>query len=108
MEKSRFSLRRRDRLCIIAEILNASNEVASKRDIMREANLSSLQFGLYIGALQDLGLIERRLKRKRFEYKTTEKGTRHLQIYNEVVRFLAPSISEHLLHAHSQVVFLAR
>ena len=67
----------RDRLSIVAAILEASNGGSSKTHIMYQANLSFLLLEKYLGIAFSSGLIERRS----FKYHLTQHGKDFLKTY---------------------------
>ncbi len=82
------SRKRRDRLFIMAEILNVATEGALKTQIMYRANLSFAQLNEYLSLLLDLSLLETAETPERSIYKTTDKGLRYLQSYREIRELL--------------------
>jgi predicted transcriptional regulator len=72
----------RSRSDIIGLILEAANGGATKTKIMYKAFLSFAQLREYLSMLSEKGLIEYQDGIQR--YKTTEKGIRLLQIYNQM------------------------
>ena len=82
------SRKRRDRSCIMAEILEVAREGALKTQVMYQANLSFAQLNEYLVLLSDLNLLEAVNTSKRTVYKTTGKGLRYLQSYKEIRKML--------------------
>lgn len=82
------SRRRRDRLFIMAEILDVARGGALKTQVMYGANLSFAQLNEYLSLLLNLNLLEAIESRERTSYKTTEKGLRFLQSYKEIRELL--------------------
>lgn len=80
--------RRRDRLLIMAEILEVTVDGVLKTQIMYKANLSFAQLNEYLNVLLDLNLIEIHNSNERRYYKTTPKGIRYLQSYREIRELL--------------------
>lgn len=72
----------RSRSDIIGLILEAANGGATKTKIMYKAFLSFAQLREYLSMLSEKGLIEYQDGTQR--YRTTEKGIRLLQIYNQM------------------------
>jgi predicted transcriptional regulator len=72
----------RSRTDIAEMILEAANGGATKTKIMYKAFLSYAQLKEYLAVLIENGLIE--YEDVRQLYRTTEKGLRLLQIYNQV------------------------
>lgn len=77
---------RRDRLYIMAEILEVTLEGALKTQVMYRANLSFAQLNHYLTVLIDLELLEK--KREKAIYKTTTKGMRFLESYKQIQELL--------------------
>jgi predicted transcriptional regulator len=75
-------MRYRSRTDIAALILEAANGGAAKTKIMYKAFLSYAQLKEYLDMLIENGLIEHNVKEQIF--KITEKGSRFLQLYNQV------------------------
>lgn len=82
------SRRRRDRLSIMAEILDVAREGALKTQIMYRANLSFVQVNEYISLLLGLKLLNVSETPERTVYKTTDKGLKYLQGYREIKQLL--------------------
>lgn len=76
--------KRRDRLLIMAEILEVAIDGALKTQLMYRANLSFAQLNEYIKILVDLGLLSIDNNSQRTVYRTTQKGMRYLQSYREI------------------------
>ena len=72
----------RSRSDIIGLILEAANGGATKTKIMYKAFLSFAQLREYLSMLAEKGLIE--YEEGVQKYRTTEKGIRLLQIYNQM------------------------
>jgi predicted transcriptional regulator len=79
---------RRDRLLIIAEILNIARRGSLKTRIMYTGNLSFAQLKEYLTLLMDFNLLEVAKKSQRTVYKTTDKGLQYLQSYEEIRELL--------------------
>lgn len=77
--------RRRDKLFIIAEILEIAKEGTLKTQIMYKANLSFAQLKEYLSLLTELNLLEKNLIDEKTYYKTTEKGLKFLESYKEIL-----------------------
>jgi len=82
------SSKRRDRLYIIAEILERAKDSALKTQIMYGANLSFTQLNDYINFMLKSELLEKILLNGREVYKATEKGMNFLQRYREITELL--------------------
>jgi predicted transcriptional regulator len=80
--------KRRDRLYIMAEILEVTLEGALKTQVMYKANLSFAQLQQYLSLLLDLNLLELTESNKKALYKTTIKGMRFLESYKQIQELL--------------------
>jgi predicted transcriptional regulator len=83
-----ISSRRRDRLSIIAEILDKAREGVLKTRIMYKANLSFAQINEYLSLIVDLDLLEVVKNPEKTIYKTTNRGLEYLQGYKEIRELL--------------------
>jgi len=79
-----FEKRGRDRLGILAEILEVAMDGCLKTQIMYRANLSFRQLKEYLSLMLDLRLIESPEANGKMIYRTTVKGLRVLQAYQEI------------------------
>ena len=82
------SRKRRDRLFIMAEILDVAREGTLKTQVMYRANLSFAQLNEYLSLLLDLNLLEAIETPEKTIYKTTRKGLRYLRSYREIRELL--------------------
>ena len=76
--------KRRDRLTIIAQILNIARERTLKTHIMYRANLSFAQVTYYLSFLQELGFLDVKTKDGRAIFKRTPKGVKYLENFAEI------------------------
>ena len=83
METSR-NRKRRDRLYIMAEVLEIAKNGCLKTQIMYRANLSFAQLNDYLGFLLDVGLLKQAEEDGKDVYRTTSKGARFLQNYYRI------------------------
>lgn len=88
--------KRRDRLYIIAEMLDIAKEGALKTQIMYKGNLSFSQLNIYLKLLLDTNLLETMRKGRKTIYKTTEKGVEYMQSYKAVLETLNEDTGENL------------
>jgi len=95
------SRRRRDRLFIMAEILEVAKEGVLKTQIMYRANLSFAQLNEYLSLLLDLELLEAVKKPQKNTYKTTDKGLRFLQSYIDIRELLTKNKGNNTREANS-------
>ena len=89
-----MSQKRRDRLTIMAEILNAAREGTVKTQIMYRADLSFAQLRQYVTFLQEVKLLRVNTENGRTIYKRTPKGVRYLETFAEI-KGLLKKTSEH-------------
>jgi len=82
------SPKRRDKLYIIAEILEIAKEGTLKTQIMYRANLSFTQLKDYLKFMLKISLLEKIVQNGKELYKSTEKGLDFLQRYREIRELL--------------------
>jgi predicted transcriptional regulator len=82
------SSKRRDRLYIIAEILEIAKDGVLKTQIMYRGNLSFTQLNDYLKFMLKNELIEKVLMNDKEVYKATDKGIDFLQRYREITELL--------------------
>jgi predicted transcriptional regulator len=82
------SSKRRDKLYIIAEILEIAKDGTLKTQIMYKANLSFTQLNDYLGFMLRISLIDKTVENDREIYRATEKGLDFLQRYREISELL--------------------
>ncbi len=99
------SRKRRDRLYIIAEILNVAKEGSLKTQIMYSANLSFAQLNEYISFLLKMKLLGVNTDEAKTVYKTTGKGLKYLQNYEEIAQLLSKE-EENPVKVNSQIFWL--
>ncbi|MEM3627516.1 MAG: winged helix-turn-helix domain-containing protein [Candidatus Bathyarchaeia archaeon] len=85
---SNHHAKRRDKLYIIAEILEIARNGALKTQIMYRANLSFTQLNEYIKFMLEVNLLDKILEDHREIYKATAKGIAFLQYYHEMIELL--------------------
>lgn len=85
METSRT---RRDRLYIIAQILSIAKDGSLKTQIMYRANLSFAQLNEYLNFLIKRELLNINSDNGKTIYRTTVKGVKYLQSYEEISKLL--------------------
>ena len=89
-----MSRKRRDRLTIMAQILNIAREGTLKTQIMYRANLSFAQLNEYLSFLEEIKLLRVSKKDGRVIYKTTPKGLKYLENFAGI-KDLLEKTSEH-------------
>jgi len=82
------STKRRDKLCIIAEILEIAKEGTLKTQIMYKANLSFAQLNEYMKFMLKVKLLEKLTNQGKDVYMVTEKGLDFLQRQCELSELL--------------------
>jgi len=80
--------KRRDKLYIVAEILEIARDGSLKTQIMYRANLSFTQLNDYLRFMLKINLLERVLQNDREIYRATAKGLDFLQRYREINELL--------------------
>ena len=80
--------KRRDKLYIVAEILEIARDGSLKTQIMYRANLSFTQLNDYLRFMLKINLLERVLENDREVYRATGKGVDFLQRYREINELL--------------------
>ena len=80
--------KRRDRLYILAEILNIAKGGCLKTQIMYRANLSFAQLNEYLNFLTKMEFLEIQNENKKNTYTTTVKGDRYLEKYKDISNLL--------------------
>jgi predicted transcriptional regulator len=91
---------RRDRLHIMAEIIEATKEGQLKTRIMYSANLSFSQVNEYLSFLTERGFLRVYVENGKKFYKTTAKGNQYIENYREIsnlLRTIKPFETETLL-----------
>lgn len=82
------SAKRRDKLFIMAEILEIAREGTLKTQIMYRANLSFTQLNDYLGFMLKNNLLALIIRNDKDVYVVTEKGMDFLQRYREITELL--------------------
>jgi predicted transcriptional regulator len=82
------SSKRRDKLYIVAEILEIAKEGTLKTQIMYKANLSFTQLNDYLKFMLKIGLLDKVHENDKERYETTAKGMDFLQRYREITELL--------------------
>jgi predicted transcriptional regulator len=80
--------KRRDKLYIIAEILEIARDGVLKTQIMYRANLSFTQLNEYIRFMLKNELLDKVILNDKELYKATSKGLNFLQRYHEITELL--------------------
>ena len=80
--------KRRDKLIIMAEIIDIARKGTSKTNIMYKANLSFDQLNQYLSVLSDSSLLEILACERGIYYKATPKGTDLVEKQRQVINLL--------------------
>ena len=80
--------KRRDRLYIIADILEIAKGGSLKTQIMYRANLSFAQLNEYLSFLIKMNLLEIKIENSKNIYRTTAKGEKYLEKYKDLANLL--------------------
>jgi predicted transcriptional regulator len=81
---------RRDRLNIMAEIMEAAKGSQLKTRIMYMVNLSFSQVNEYLSFLTERGFLRVHVKKRKKFYETTTKGELYIENYKEMSNLLRP------------------
>lgn len=85
---------RRDRLGILAEILEVAKNNEGKTRIMYSVNLSFSQINEYLKFLTQMGFIEIQKTNGKKRYQTTSKGYDYIDNYVDMSKLLVPKEAE--------------
>jgi len=80
--------KRRDKLVIIAEIIDVARNGTSKTHIMFKANLSFSQLNQYLSVLIETNLLEKQMVEGREIYRPTIKGLQFVEKQCEIINLL--------------------
>ena len=80
--------KRRDKLRIIAQILETAKGPTLKTQIMYKANLSFEQLNEYLEFMTNLDLLEKLAVRRKEMYKATQKGADFAARFQEITQLL--------------------
>jgi len=81
--------KRRDHLCIMAEIMGVAESGESKTQIMNKANISFNQLTKYLRILTRLSLLEKTLERGKEIFTVTKKGRDFLAHHEQIMKLLS-------------------
>jgi len=90
---------RRDRLHIMAEIMEVAKESKLKTRIMYKVNLSFSQVNEYLSFLTEMGFLRVRVENGQKLYETTAKGKLYIENYMEMSNLLRSQD-----HAEAQIL----
>lgn len=80
--------KRRDKLFIVAEILDIAKDGSLKTQIMYRANLSFTQLNDYLRFMLKISLLDKVRENDKETYRATDKGLDFLQRYREITELL--------------------
>jgi predicted transcriptional regulator len=83
---------RRDRLAIMAEIMEISKGGRLKTQIMYGVNLSFSQLREYLSFLTKMGFLRVRENNRKKVYETTTKGIQYIESYSEMSNLLRTNV----------------
>jgi predicted transcriptional regulator len=86
--------KRRDKLVIMAEIIEIAKKGASKTHIMFKASLSFSQLNEYIMLLEETGLLEKTANDGKNLYVATEKGLGFMEKQCQLIKLVNESVSK--------------
>jgi predicted transcriptional regulator len=87
--------KRRDRLIIMAEIIDIARKGISKTSIMYKANLSFEQLNQYLLVLSESSLLEPLACERGIFYKATPKGTDFVEKQRQIINLLNEGNNRH-------------
>jgi predicted transcriptional regulator len=80
--------KRRDKLVIMADILQIAQKGALKTQILYKANMSFAQLKLYLNLLTATDMLKKTRRKHREIYEATPKGLEFLKTHREIMDFL--------------------
>lgn len=99
-----FRRRERDRIGIIAQILEMARDGALKSNIMWKAGLSYFMLNGYLKLMMDNELLDRKLMDKKFLFRTTGKGLKFLYHCHELMELLDSKDDENKLYGRIRLL----
>jgi len=91
----RLRKRERDRIAIVAEILEMARGGVLKSNIMWRAGLSYDMLNGYLGLMMNTKLLDKVLVKKKIVFKPTERGMKFLYHCREIMELLTTEDDEH-------------
>jgi predicted transcriptional regulator len=91
----RLRKRERDRIAIVAEILEMAREGVLKSNIMWRAGLSYDMLNGYLGLMMDTKLLDKVLMKNKVVFKASNKGMRFLYHCHEIMDLLETEDNGH-------------
>jgi predicted transcriptional regulator len=97
--------KRRDKIVIMAEIINLAKKGISKTHIMFKANLSFSQLNQYIESLSNAGLIEKTAINGKVVYKSTPKGLNFYQSEQQIIALMQKESDRNISYSKMNLNF---
>jgi predicted transcriptional regulator len=91
----RLRKRGRDRLVIVAEILDMARDGVLKSNIMWRAGLSYDMLNGYVALMMEAKLLDKVLLKNRVVFKTTDRGVKFLYHCHEIMELLKTEDDRH-------------
>ncbi len=108
LEFAENTSKRRDKLVIIAEIIQIAEKGTSKTHIMFKANLSFSQLNQYLTVLTDKCLLEKHKVDGKEIYEATPKGLDLLKKQYEIINLINANYSKYNIKTSLEFVALPR
>jgi predicted transcriptional regulator len=89
------SPKRRDKLIIMAEIIDIAKKGTSKTNIMFKANLSFAQLNQYLSHLSNMGMLKKSSNNDKVIFQSTPKGLEFMERQQQVLDLLSDESSEY-------------
>lgn len=96
--------KRRDKLVIMADILQIARKGALKTQILYKANLSFEQLKQYLNVLTASNMLRKTRRKQREIYEATPKGLEFLKTHQEIMDFLNRDAERNFASPESLVV----
>ncbi len=90
------SPKRRDKLIIMAEIIEIAKKGTSKTNIMFKANLSFAQLNQYLSLLSNAGMLKKSSSNEKVIFQSTPKGLEFMERQRQVLDLLSDESSRFL------------
>jgi predicted transcriptional regulator len=100
--------KRRDKLVIMADILQIARKGALKTQILYKANLSFDQLKQYLGVLTASDMLKKTRRKQREIYEATPKGLEFLKTHKEIMDFLDRDAEGNLKVTSESVIVTTR
>jgi predicted transcriptional regulator len=100
--------KRRDKLVIMADILQIARKGALKTQILYKANLSFEQLKQYLNLLTATDMLKKTRRKQREVYEATPKGLEFLKTHKEIMDFLNQDAEGNLKLPSESVIVTTR